>query len=103
MRRAAVLASCAAAGGHANAQLSSLSNPVSAFPTRDDPRSRSDTSIAVIRAAESTSPPPRRSLRYVFGLDAERVIDGHAQLLLAPDVALRGLDGHMAQEELNLI
>jgi hypothetical protein len=38
-----------------------------------------------------------------FRLDAHSVVDGVAKLLPAPEVSLRGLDGDMPQQELNLI
>jgi len=38
-----------------------------------------------------------------FRLDAHPVVDGVAELLLAAEVSLRGLDGDMPEQELDLI
>src|SRR5438046_1016034 len=38
-----------------------------------------------------------------FRLDAHPVIDGVAELLFAPEIALGGLYGHVAKQELDLI
>ncbi len=45
--------------------------------------------------------PFRQSVR--SRLDAHTVVDGVAELLLAPEVALRGLDSHMHKKESDLI
>ena len=56
-----------------------------------------------VRRDESEFPIALGGLRHSFGFDAQRVVDGLAQLLFASEVAFRGLDRHVSQEELNLI
>lgn len=51
----------------------------------------------------SAGPPPHTSSTGCFRLDAHPVIDGVAQLLLASEVALGGLDRDVPEQELDLI
>jgi hypothetical protein len=43
------------------------------------------------------TPPSAFTLRDAFRLDAERVVDGVAELLFAPEVPFRRLNGHVPQ------
>ena len=38
-----------------------------------------------------------------FRLDAQRIVDGDSELLFAPEIPLRRLDGHVPEQELNLL
>ena len=47
--------------------------------------------------------PPQVPVSGPLWLDGRSVINGVAELLLAPEVMFRGLDGDMPHQELNLI
>ena len=51
----------------------------------------------------AADPPPHISSAVLFRLDAHPVIDCVAELLFASEVALRGLDGDVSKQELDLI